>query len=58
MMIYKLKEAFGNVLLDCLPLIKLPTVNIITPGSACVKNINDSNIRDLGSDYLLVLAIG
>ena len=52
MMIYKLKEAFGNVLLDCLPLIKLPTVNIIIPGSACVKNINDSNIRDLGSDYL------
>ena len=51
-MIYKLKEAFGNVLLDSLPLIKLPTVNIITPSSACVKNINDSNIRDLGSDYL------
>jgi hypothetical protein len=52
MMIYKLKEAFGNALFGCLPLIKLPTVNIITPGTACVKNINDSNIRDLGSDYL------
>ena len=51
-MIYKPKEVFGNVLLDCLPLIKLPTVNIITPGTACVKNINDNNIRDLGSDYL------
>ena len=51
-MIYKLKEAFGNVLLDSLTLIKLPTVNIIIPGSACVKNINDSNIRDLGSGYL------
>ena len=52
MIIYKLKEAFGNVLLDCLPLIKLPTVNIIIPGSAYVKNINDINIRDLGSGYL------
>ena len=51
-MIYELKEAFGNVLLDCLTLIKLPTVNIIIPDSACVKNINDNNIRDLGSDYL------
>ena len=51
-MIYELKDAFGNALLECLPLIKLPTVNIITPGSACVKNINNSNIRDLGSDYL------
>jgi len=52
MMIYKLKEAFGNVLLDSLPLIKLPTVNIIIPGSACVKNVNDRNIKDLGSGYL------
>ena len=51
-MIYELKEAFGNVLLDSLPLIKLPTVNIITPGSACVKNVNDRNIKDLGSGYL------
>ena len=57
-MIYKLKEAFGNVLLDSLTLIKLPTVNIIIPGSACVKNVNDRNIKDLGSGYLWVLAIG
>ena len=51
-MIYELKEACGNVLLDCLTLIKLPPVNIIIQGSACVKNVNDRNIKDLVSGYL------
>ena len=51
-MIYKLKEAFGNELLDSLTLIKLPTANIIIPVSACVKNVDDRNIKDLGSGYL------